>query len=146
MDEVTAVTLSYFKHLIYSKQMIQLYYSTHVSSTLFYHLFLCWFSPADCGVSYVFLPKNIGLSQLSGVRGPVWPNRIHIGSICSHYWSLSVLYQLLRTSSASTVSVSAAEVKTSSCCSSCCVWSENLNGHHSLLSTINRRTAAALMK
>lgn len=110
--------------------MIQLDNYAHVSSTSCYHLFLCWFSSVDCGVSYIFLPINIALSQLSGVRGPVWPNRIHIGSICSHYWSLSVLYQLLRTSSARTVSVSAAELKASSCCSTCCVWSENPNGRH----------------
>lgn len=77
-----------------------------------------------------FLPIHIALWQLSGVRGPVWPNRIHIGSICSHYWSLSVLYQLLRTSSARTVSVSAAELKASGCCSTCCVWSEDPNGRH----------------
>lgn len=110
--------------------MIQLDNYAHVSSTSCYHLFLCWFSSVDCGVSYIFLPINIALSQLSGVRGPVWPNRIHIGSICSLYWSLSVLYQLLRTSSARTVSVSAAELKASSCCSTCSVWSDNPNGRH----------------
>lgn len=126
--------------------MIQLENYAHVSSTSGYHLFLCWFSSVDCGVSYIFLPMNITLSQVSGVRGPVWPNRIHNGSICSHYWSLSVLYQLLRTSSARTVSVSAAEVKASSCCSTCCVWSENPNGRQWLFMTINTRTAAAPAK
>lgn len=126
--------------------MKQLESYAHVSATSGYHLFLCWFSSVDCGVSYIFLPMDIALSQLSGVKGPVWPNRIHIGSICSHYWSLSVLYQLLRTSSARTVSVSAAEVEASSCCSTCCVWSENPNGRHWLFSTINTRTAAAPAK
>lgn len=45
----------------------------------------------DCGVFFYYLPcpKHQPVTMLRG-QGPVWPNKIHVGSICSHYWSLQL--------------------------------------------------------
>lgn len=90
-----------------------------VSLSLF--VLLCWLwcflklsCPKHCPVT-TFRGQGASMAQ----QDPCW---IDLQSLLES----SILYWLLRTSSANTVSVSAAEVKTYSCCSFCFVWSGKL--------------------